>query len=202
MEGGEVMISTKWKPWAVILVWGLILVAVLMVGAVIELAGVSGTCMFVLVPAFAAMAATYPVIKVGRFGTGVLTYVPYAVIGFVPLLLFDWLQDHSLRGLWAVFVWTASSPLIGLCADLAFAAAGRLSNHARAMITGAAVEAATFVVMLLGMRYLYVDPTAADSHLRLFDTWYWFTLPWMVANGAFGGFAAHALAREAGARGT
>ena len=56
--------------------------------------------------------------------------------------------------------------------------------------------------MLLGLTCLYVDPTAADSHLRLFDTWYWFTLPRLVANGAFGGFAAHALAREAGARGT
>jgi len=192
------MISTKWKPWAVILVWGLLLVAVLMVGAVIELAGVSGTCMFVLVPAFAAMAATYPILRVGRFGTGVLTYVPYAVIGFVPLLVFDWLQDHSLRGLWAVFVWMASSPLIGLCADLAHRLAARLGDRARAMITGAAVQAATFVVMLLGLMYLYVDPSAADSHLRLFDTWYWFTLPWMAVNGAFGGFAAHALAHPRG----
>jgi hypothetical protein len=196
------MTGTMGKPWAIILAWGFILVAVLMVGAMIELAGVSGTCMFVLVPAFAAMAATYPILRVGRFGTGVLTYLPYAVIGFVPLLLFDWLQDHSLRGLWAVFVWTVSSPLIGLCADLAFAAAGRMRTRARAAITGATVQAATFVVMLLGLTYLYVDPTAADSHLRLFDTWYWFTLPWMVANGAFGGFAAHELARETGARGT
>jgi hypothetical protein len=40
-----------------------------------------------------------------------------------------------------------------------------------------------------------VDPTAADSHLRLFDTGYWFTLPWMTANGACGGFAAYALMR-------
>jgi hypothetical protein len=195
------MIGVKGRPWAIILAWGLILVAVLMVGAMVELTGVSGTCMFVLMPAFAAMAATYPILRVGRFGTGVLTYVPYAVIGFVPLLLFDWLQDHSLRGLWAVFVWAASSPVIGLCADVVYRLAARLGDRARAMITGAAVQAATFVVMLLGLTYLYVDPTAADSHLRLFDTWYWFTLPWMAVNGAFGGFAAHALRREAGARG-
>ncbi|OHD73446.1 MAG: hypothetical protein A2177_04895 [Spirochaetes bacterium RBG_13_68_11] len=155
--------------------------------------------MFVLMPAFAAMAATYPILRVGRFGTGVLVYVPYAVIGFVPLLLFDWLQDHSLRGLWAVFVWTASSPVIGLCADAAHRLSARLGDRARAMITGAAVQAATFVAMLLGLTYLYVDPAAADSHLRLFDTAYWFMLPWMMVNGAFGGFAALALAHEAGA---
>ena len=190
------------KPWAVILVWGCILVAVLMIGAMIEVTGVSGTCMFVLMPAFAALAATYPIVRVGRFGTGALTYVPYAVLGFVPLLLFDWLQSHALRGLWAVFVWSATGPAIGLCADVAYRLAARFGGRARAMITGAAVQVATFAVMLLGFAFLYVDTSAADSHLRLFDTWYWFTLPWMAANGAFGGFAAHALlAREAGARG-
>ncbi len=188
------MIERARRPWATAIGWGFILVAVLMLGALIEMAGVSGTCMFVLMPAFAAFAATYPILKIGRFGTGALTYLPYTVIGFVPLLVFDWLQDHSLKGVWAVFVWTATSPVIGLCADLAFAATARLGDRARAMITGAALQAATFVVMLLGLTYLYVDPTAADSHLRLFDTWYWFTLPWMAANGALGGFAAHALA--------
>ncbi len=181
---------------ATILGWGFILVAVLMLGAMVEMTGVSGTCMFVLMSAFAAFAATYPILRVDRFGTGVLTYLPYTVIGFVPLLVFDWLQDHSLKGLWAVFVWTVSSPAIGLCADLAYRAAGPLGRRSRAMITGAALQAATFVVMLLGLTYLYVDPTAADSHLRLFDTKYWFTLPWMVVNGAFGGLAAHALATE------
>ncbi len=190
------MIETTRRPWATTLGWGLILVAVLMLGAMIELAGVSGTCVFVLMPAFAAFAATYPILRVRRFGTGVLTYLPYTVIGFVPLLLFDWLQDHSLKGLWAVFAWTASSPVIGLCADLAFAAAARLRERVRAMVTGAALQAATFFVMLLGLTFLYIDPAAADSHLRLFDTWYWFTLPWMAVNGAFGGFAAHALARK------
>jgi hypothetical protein len=185
------------RPLATTLGWGTILVAVLMLGALIEMTGVSGTCMFVLMPAFAACAATYPLLRVRRFGTGVLTYAPYAVIGFVPLLVFDWLQDHSLKGLWAVFAWTASSPVIGLCADAAFAATARLGDRSRALVTGAVLQGATFVVMLLGLTYLYVDPTAADSHLRLFDTHYAFMLPWMLANGALGGFAAHALTLSA-----
>ena len=65
------------KAWKTILVWGLGLVAVLMVGAFIDVSAVSGTCMFVLVPYFAAITATVPVITVKRFGTGIWVYVPY-----------------------------------------------------------------------------------------------------------------------------
>ncbi len=194
--------KTTTRPAATILAWGFILVAVLMLGAVIERTAGTGTCMFVLMPAFAAMAATYPILRVGRFGTGVLAYVPYAVIGFVPLLVFDLLQNHALRGTWALFAWAASGPLIGLCADIVHRLSSRLGDRARAIIVGATVQAATFAVMLLGLTYLSVDPSAADSHLRLFDTRYWFTLPWMALNGAFGGFAAYALARETSASGT
>ena len=94
-----------------ILTWGFILVAVLMLGAMIERTAGTGTCMFVLMPAFAAMAATYPILRVGRFGTGVLAYVPYAVIGFVPLARLR-LAPGPLRcaGCGRVFVWAASEP--------------------------------------------------------------------------------------------
>lgn len=55
-------------------------------------------------------------------------------------------------------------------------------------------------MILLGLTQLYVDPTAADSHARLFDTYYYFTAPWMVVNGAFGGFTAWALWRRTAAQ--
>jgi hypothetical protein len=175
-----------------VLIWGLVLVAVLMVGA---FAGerFSGTCMFILMPYFAAIAATIPVIKVGRIGAGIGAFVPYAVLGFVPLFYFDWLQSHALRGSWAVFVWSATGPLIGLCADLAYRLTARLGERTRAIVVGASAQAVWFAVMLVGLNYLYVDPTAADSHARLFDRSWYFTLPWMALNGAFGGYTAHVL---------
>jgi hypothetical protein len=177
------------------LLWGLVLVAVLSLGAFVG-EGATGTCMFVLMPFFAGLATVMPIARIRRFGAGVAAYLPWAVLGFVPLLVFDWMQSHALRGLWAVFAWTATGPLIGLCADAAWALSRRLHDRTRAALAGAAAQAATFGMMLVGLTLLYVDPTAADSHARLFDTTWYFTAPWMALNGAFGGFVAYALRRE------
>lgn len=182
------------------LIWGLALTAVLTVGA---FAGedATGTCMFILMPYFVGLAATMPILKVRRFGVGIGTFIPYAVLGFAPLLVFDWVQSHALRGLWAVFAWSATGPLIGLCADAAWGLSAKLHDRTRAILVGAAVQAVTFAVMLLGLTLLYVDPSAGDSHARLFDTKWFFTAPWMALNGAFGGYTAYAIRREIDLRG-
>lgn len=52
------------QAWKTILGWGLIFTGVYMVGAVIDMVGVSGTCMFVLMPYFASLAVTIPLLKV------------------------------------------------------------------------------------------------------------------------------------------
>jgi hypothetical protein len=186
--------------WTTILIWGLALVAVLTVGAFVG-EDATGTCMFILMPYFAGLAATMPILKVRRFGAGIGTYIPYAVLGFVPLFMFDWAQSHALRGLWAVFAWCATGPLIGLCADAAWGLSARLHDRTRAILVGAVVQAVTFAVMLLGLTLLYVDPSAGDSHAELFHTKWLFTAPWMALNGAFGGFTAHAIRREIDLRG-
>ncbi len=177
--------------WRTSLLWGLALTLVLGFGALVE--GLSGACMFILMPSFAALAAVMPILKLERFGTGLVTYLPYALLGFAPLFYFDWLQNRALVGLWAVFLFSATGPLIGLCADLAYKLSDRLDQRWRGAITGAAMQAATFAVMALGLTLLYVDPSGAESHVRLFDTRYYFTAPWMMMNGAMGGFTAWAL---------
>jgi hypothetical protein len=184
----------EWS-WRTVLGWGVVLTLVLGFGAFVGEA-FSGTCMFVLMPYFAALAAVMPIVLTGRFGAGIATYLPYAVLGFVPLLMFDWLQSHALKGVWALFVWAGSGLVIGAAADSAWWAGRRLGTGWRAALTGAVVQLATFFVMLLGLTYLYVDPTAADSHLRLFDTHWYFTVPWMTVNGAFGGFTAASFAER------
>jgi hypothetical protein len=85
------------SAWKTILVWGLALVAVFTAGAFVG-EGATGTCMFILAPYFAGLAAAMPILKVRRFGAGIGTYVPYALLGFVPLFIFDWAQSHALRG--------------------------------------------------------------------------------------------------------
>ncbi len=190
------MMKREPRFWKTTLLWGLVLTVVLSFGAFVG-EKYAGACMFILMPYFAAIAATLPIVFLGRFGAGLATYLPYAVLGFAPLFYFDWLQSHALRGLWAVIVWTATGPLIGLCADLAYRLSARLGERWRAAAAGAAVQAATFAVMLLGLTLLYVDPSGADSHVRLFDTYWYFTAPWMIANGAFGGFTAAAFRQAA-----
>jgi hypothetical protein len=185
--------ASFWKP---VLIGGLGIIAVLTFTAFVG-EPFTGTCMFILSPFFVALAASYPILRTERFGAGMAAYLPYALLGFIPLYIFDYLQSHALKGLWAVVVWSATGPFIGLCADAAFHISSRLAKGVRAAIVGAVVQAATFVVMLLGLTLLYVDPSAADSHARLFDTTWYFTAPWMVLNGAFGGYTAHALVSRA-----
>ncbi len=188
------MSEGRWS-WRTVLAWGVVLTFLLGFGAFVG-ESYSGTCMFVLMPCFAAFAAIMPLVLTGRFGAGTATYLPYAVIGFVPLYVFDWLQSHALKGVWALFVWALSGLLIGLVADSTWLVGRRLGLRWRAALTGGAVELATFFVMLLGLTYLYRDPTAGDSHLRLFDTKWFFTAPWMTLNGAFGGLAAGLLSER------
>ena len=186
-------IIRAWKP---ILLWGLGLVAVLMVGAVIDGSGVSGTCMFILLPYFAAITAVVPAITVNRFGTGMATFLPYVLLGFFPLYYFDWLQSRSLVGLWAVFVYAASGFVIGAGMDLVNEGAGRFSERTRAILLGATMQAVTFAVMLVGLTYLYTPTSNMASHLHFFDRVWYFTLPWMVVNGALGGYTAYALKKR------
>ena len=178
--------------WGPTLLWGLGLVFVYTVGAFVG-EPATGTCMFVLMPYFAAIAATVPIVRSGRFGAGLVAFIPYAVLGFVPLYVFDWAQSHALRGIWAVFAWSATGPVIGVCADAAYRLTASRSEPVRATVTGAVMQAATFVLMLLGLTLLYMDPSAGDSHARLFDSEWYFTAPWMIANGAFGGYTAHTM---------
>jgi hypothetical protein len=184
------------RPWRTVLLWGLAVVVVLMVGAVDDALHISGTCMFILMSYFAAIAGTYPVLAVNRFGTGLAVMLPYALIGIFPLYYYDWLQTGNLVGAWAVLVWTAAGPVIGLCMDLAFAASARWSERRRAVLVGTVMQVAQFVVALVGLRYLYVPDSSMAAHVYLYTQKWYFTLPWMALNGAFGGYTAYALRRR------
>jgi len=189
--------QTTPKPWKTILIWGFAVVAVLMLAAVIEYSGVSGTCMFILMPYFAAICGAYPVLALNRTGTGILVFVPYALIGFAPLYFFDYLQSHLLVGLWAVFAFSATGPLIGAALDIANLLTVRSAERTRAICIGATMQAMTFAVTLLGLRYLYVPTSSMAGHLHFYTREWFFTLPWMAVNGAFGGYTAYTLKKRA-----
>lgn len=193
--------NAKLASWKPIVVGSLALVGIYMLGAMIDASGVSGTCMFILMPYFAAIAVVYPLLAANRFGTGILVFLPYAVVGFFPLYYFDYLQSGALLGLWAVFLWAATGPLNGACLDLTMILTARLSSARRAIAAGAVMQAMTFLTVLIGFTYLYHPSAPGIGHLHFFNREWYFTLPWMVLNGAFGGWAAYALFSRAGARG-
>jgi hypothetical protein len=88
---GEGALESTIKPLKTILIWRLVLAAVYMVGAVIDARGISGTCMFILMPYFAAIAGAYPVLTLNRFGAGVGVYVPYmSMVGHLLFLSREW----------------------------------------------------------------------------------------------------------------
>jgi len=189
--------NTTARSWKTILVWGLVIVGVLMVGAVDDNLHISGTCMFILMSYFAAIAGTYPVLAVNRPGTGLAVMLPYALIGIFPLYYYDWLQQGNLVGAWAVVVWTAAGPIIGACMDLAYLASARCSERTRAILIGTAMQVAQFVVALVGLQYLYAPASSMAAHVYLYSQRWLFTLPWMALNGAFGGYTAYALRKRA-----
>ena len=184
------------KAWKTILIWGFGLVAVMMIGAVIDVTGVAGTCMFILAAYFAAITATIPVISVRRLGTGIMVFLPYVLIGFFPLYYFDWKQKASLVGLWAVFASSLSGLLIGACLDFAYLLTKRFGERTQAVVIGMTMQAVTFGVMLVTLKYLYLPASDMAVHVHFFDQRWFFTLPWMAVNGAFGGYTAYALTRK------
>jgi hypothetical protein len=67
--------SREPQLWKTSLLWGLVLFLVMSFGAFVG-ERFSGTCMFILMPYFAALAAALPVLQVGRFGAGIVAYLP------------------------------------------------------------------------------------------------------------------------------
>jgi hypothetical protein len=181
--------------WKTMLLWGLAIVAVYAVSS-FTTEPYSGTCMFILIPYFMSLVSVIPAVKLKRFGVTVGAYIPYVVLGFFPMYFFEWVQAKSLIGLWAVFAFCAPGLLIGLSADAAYLLTGRFGEGTRAAAAGAAVQIMTFLTMLFGFTYLYANP-AANAHLHFFNKEWYFTLPWMALNGAFGGYSTFAFVRRA-----
>jgi hypothetical protein len=72
-------------------------------------------------------------------------------------------------GAWAAFVFAFSGFAIGISLDLVYLLAGQLNQRWRAIAVGAAAQAMTFVVMLIGLTYLYLPDSSMTSHLRFLD---------------------------------
>jgi hypothetical protein len=96
-----------------------------------------------------------------------------------------------------------SLPVIGCAVLVVLAGCGKERQYKPVEQTcianpdkAAVMQAAQFVVALLGLRYLYVPTSSMAGHLYLYSEQWFFTLPWMALNGAFGGYTAYALRKR------
>jgi hypothetical protein len=66
-----------------------------------------------------------------------------------------------------------------------------------AIAVGVAMQAITFAVVLLGLTPLYKPTSSMAGHAGFFGRGWPCGLPQMVVNGAFGGYTAYALSKQA-----
>ena len=154
-------------------------------------------CMFVTPAYFIILVIVLPILKTRRFGMGAAVFIPYAVLGFFPTYYFDWLTEQTLKGVWGVFAWCLIGPLVGLLGDLAYKYLPKsISEKRRAILIGMVLGAAIFFTTLTALATFY-KVASMDTHLRYFAQGWYFSLPWLVINGGFAGYTAHAMTTPA-----
>ena len=185
----ESTLSSLWRP---ALIYGLPLFAIYGAAAFL-VETYSGSCMFVLPIYFYTLVAVLGVIKTGRFGTGVMIFIPFVLLG-VPMDYYgDWVYDQNLISPWYALGWGPVFLGFGLVADLAYRYAPQgWHPRWRAITTGVAFGLGFYLLVLFALSTFY--PAGDETwHLWYFTEGVFFTLPWMLVNGGFGGYTAYSI---------
>jgi len=202
-------ILARWKPWQVLLVFGLLQCGLTSLGVYFfdyfagsatvgfgRMGPVGGTGMFFIymLGFLNALVVLIPVHQLGFFGAGALVYLPFFVIGLPVEYYYEVRLNPVLKGLWAVLGWCLTGPLAGLGADLAH----RYLPHSlppgwRASLTGLALGAGSYLFTLAALAFFYTVPLSIEA--GSFAGLSYFCLPWLLAHSALGGLTAGALVR-------
>lgn len=157
----------------------------------------SGSCMFVVPIYFYALVTVLGVLKYQRFGTGLVIFLPFATLGVLMDYYGDWVYDQNLIGPWYALGWAPVFLGYGLAADLANRFAPlNWQPRWRAVAVGVCFGLAFYLLTLLALSTLYLE---SDTywHIWHFREGVYFTLPWMLVNGGFGGYTACAILAKA-----
>lgn len=174
--------------------YGVLLFGVFSAGSAFELLVTKGMCWVYLMAYFIAFVAILGVRRVGRFGTGVAVFLPYAIPGFFIEYWMEYVDTPSLIAPWAAAVWAGNGLLAGLVADLSHKLLPRsLGDALRAVISGLATVLTYWFMTLLTLAFLYVNPAPGVAH---FLNGLAFTLPWLLVSAGFGGYTAYAMSRS------
>jgi len=207
------MLTCRLKPWQTTIIFGILLMFLYALGTYFfdffagtatvgfgVMGEVMGMGMFFIymIGYFLAILTILPIILIRRFGTGLLIFIPYALVGFFVELYYEWYTTRALVSPWGAVGWCVMGLLIGLSADLSykFLPAG-LNGRWRSIITGIVLGAASFIFDLIPLIFFYripmpLNPVNPGTYLGVA----YFCAPWLVLHCAFGGFTAFAISER------
>lgn len=200
----------RFKPWQIILVFGILLFLIYGLGSFTldyfaggatagfgvwpEVDGVGMFFVYIL-SFYITLVVVLPILIIRRFGVGMAVYLPYALSGLFVEYYVEWVVLHTLRSPWGVVGWCVIGLAIGLSADLAYRfLPARLSERSRAIVTGLVMGVTNFLLVVAALSFFYVAPqTGSGSFLGVA----YYGLPLLLLNSAFGGYTAYAISRHA-----
>jgi len=174
-----------------ILAYGMLLFLVFTFGTVFELTVTNGVCFVYVISYFMALVVVAAIRQVGWRWTGVAVFLPYAVVGLPTVYMIEVVMEPTLIAPWAAVLSSLTGPLAGLTADMAFRTLPKsIRAELRSALTGMFAALGYFVFMLLSLAFLYKDPAPGLAH---YLNGIYLTLPWLLVNGALGGYTAHKM---------
>ena len=142
-----------------------------------------------------ALVTVLGVLKLQRFGAGMTLFLLLATVGAAMDYYGDWVYTKNLISPWAALGWTPVFPGFGLAADLAYRFAPAVRSPRRRSIFTGVVFGLAFYLLVLFALSVYYPHSDEKWHLWYFTHGVYFTLPWMLVNGGFAGYAAYAITR-------
>lgn len=197
------------KPWKIILIFGILLCFIYAFGSFTfdyyagtaterfgVMSEVSGIGMFFIyiLSYFIALVVVLPILIIKRFGVGLAVFLPYAIAGLFVEYYMEWVVARTLVSLWAVVGWCIIGLATGLSADLAYQfLPSRFSERLRAMTTGVILGFTTFILVLVAIRFFYMEyQIGPGSFLGVA----YYGLPFLIVNSGFGGYTAYAISQN------
>ena len=149
---------------------------------------------------FNSLIVLFAISRTKTFGMGVFIFLPWAITGLFIETYFELIINPVLISYWGVIGWCVFGLLTGLSADISFKLLSQkteLKENQILAISGLIMSMTFFLLNLLGSLIFYKNGvTILNLAPGTFLGVAYFGMPWMLINGFFGGYTAHALNKD------
>jgi hypothetical protein len=185
----------RWKPWQVVLLFGILQSALTGFGTFFDVASGIGMFFVYVVGHLNALLVVLPILLYRRLGVGTAVYLPWAISGLFVEYYLEYVLYQHLRSPWGVVGWCAIGLAIGFSADLAYRyLPSEMGERRRAVLTAVTMGGVTFLLTTVALTFFY-NPTSTPVSKTFLGIAFW-ALPWLIVNSGCGGYAAYAISRR------